>query len=311
MSYNRETFWRLHDVGGADLALRYAEIAEQSRSRQSKQPEHNRDIDILGISFYEGDIHSGAGTPNVSFRFPRSTSTYVNYWANLRHGWQYGSFNYKLTARYFKPDGSSMGEVEYQIVASSERQWFWHSSGWGWKKPGYWKPGDYRVELVIDGLRSNRKRSPSLMISLDSSLTRCLTRTSRHSAWGGKGDFMMDKHETEGLGFEGWLNKLSENLSAGREQPRLDPSKPLDSLGKVRALMAIDQRYMFAMANTRPGRVSREVLRDIEDIAQDYEALLQLGSPEGLFYTEQSLREKIGDIIKGQAPCICPYCGQR
>src|SRR5207245_3815468 len=83
------------------------------------------------------------------------------------------------------------------------------------------------------------------------------------------------------------------------EQPRFDPTRPLDDLGKMHALMAIDQRYMLATVDTRPGRVRREVLGVIENIAQDYRSLMSMGPPNPpfSFWTEQSVSQKIGDTF--------------
>jgi tetratricopeptide (TPR) repeat protein len=110
----------------------------------------------------------------------------------------------------------------------------------------------------------------------------------------------MSKQKTTALGFDGWMNKLRQESSAAMEQPRFDATRPLDDFGKMRALMAIDQRYMLAMADTRPGRVKRDILRTLEQIAEDYRSLISMGPPQPPFalYTEHSVKRKLGDTFE-------------
>jgi hypothetical protein len=83
-------------------------------------------------------------------RFPKSSTQFVYYQIEIENPWKYISVEYKLLARYYKPDGSVMGEIEDQIVTKPEWETFWHTRGWGWEKAGNWPPGVYRVEIFID-----------------------------------------------------------------------------------------------------------------------------------------------------------------
>jgi hypothetical protein len=155
MSYNSDTLWRLYNIGGADLALRYADLSAKSDNERQQAAKGTCNLEILNIHFYEGEkTYSGPATPVFASRFRRSSTRFVMYWADLRHPWRYASFQYKLLARYLRADGSPIGETEYQIEADPDCQSFWHSSGRGWEQPGKWQAGDYRVELLIDGVEA-------------------------------------------------------------------------------------------------------------------------------------------------------------
>jgi tetratricopeptide (TPR) repeat protein len=294
MSYNRDTLWRLYDIGGADLALRYAELASEPASTER----HSPDLELCNFRFYEGaETHSGPSTPDFNVRFPRSTTRFVMYWAEFRHPWKYSSFQYNLQLRYFRPDGSMMSEIEDRIEAMPQRPSFWHSGGKGWDEPGKWQPGEYRVELLIDGIE---KQSGTFTVFEDKPQINfdAIRPGLFLPAWL-KNDDKATKQQPKGLGFDGWLKKLGQECSAAAEQPRFDPRRPLDDLGKMKALVAIDQRFTLATFDTRPGRVRPETLGVIEAIAQDYQALMSLGPPKPpfAFWTEQSVRQKIGDTF--------------
>jgi hypothetical protein len=147
MSYNSDTLWQLYNIGGADLALRYAEIASEGTTT----PRHEPNLNVLSIQFYEGvEAYSGPSRPGFRFRFAKSTTRFVMCWVKFTHSWQYSTFKYKLQIRYYRPDGSMVGELEDEIEVDPQRPSFSYSRGLGWKEPGNWQPGDYRVEILID-----------------------------------------------------------------------------------------------------------------------------------------------------------------
>ena len=101
----------------------------------------------------------------------------------------------------------------------------------------------------------------------------------------------------EGLGFDGWLKKLNEDLGIGAEPSLSEDRRPADDMGKMRRLLAIDRRQLAALPNTIVGRANAAVVRDLEVIAADYEALLEAGPPTIPLYTVQALRTKIADTL--------------
>jgi hypothetical protein len=325
MSYDRDTLWRLYNIGGADLALRYADIASES----AKTTPPAGDLEVRSIHFYEGaEVYSGSSKPDFSVRFPKSRSRFVMYWVEFEHPWKYNTFKYKIQMRYFRPDGSMMSQTEDEIETNPQQPSFWYSSGRGWKEPGKWQPGDYRVQLMINGVE---KQSVTFTIFDDQPASSSRPRGAdlfslpwqkQEAKSLGLGDLInpfirnpsaarfdpaaddrfalpSPKLPPKSLGSDGWLKWLREQSFAAVEQPRFDPTQPLDDIGKMKALMAIDQRYRLVMFDTRPGRVCRETLGVIEAIAQDYQALMSLPPPKApfAFWSEQSVQQKIGDTF--------------
>jgi hypothetical protein len=145
--YNSDSLWRLYQIGGPELALRYAEIASSSSSERETETE----LEVLDLRFYA----AGSSAPEVSqrqfaSRFPRSSTQFVYFQVELKYPWQYISAQYKLLARYYRPDGSLMGETENEIETRPEWRTFWNTGGRGWQEAGNWTPGVYRVEILID-----------------------------------------------------------------------------------------------------------------------------------------------------------------
>ncbi len=111
----------------------------------------------------------------------------------------------------------------------------------------------------------------------------------------------MTEKEPDGLGFEGWLKKLSRQSSDNAEEEKIDTNQPLDDMAKMRRLMEIDRRFMFTMPRTMIGLANETGLQDLKEIAGDYRKLLQAGPPQHPFYTEQALRKKIADVLQAAA----------
>ena len=91
-----------------------------------------------------------------------------------------------------------------------------------------------------------------------------------------------------------------------------DPSKTtpapagwreLDLLTRHRVL-TLERRYLFALPKITVGRVTREIVHELLDIAEEYETLLKGGAAVGLSVDVQQVRTKIGDAI-GSAAWAC------
>jgi hypothetical protein len=146
--YSSDTLWRLYQIGGADLALRYAEMSSESSSREPVGSE----LKISGLRLLHLRAPRGLSFPCESTipGSPRATTRYVYAELELANPWRYVSMEYKIVARFIKPDGSLMGESEGRVETNPEWETYYHSQGWGWEEPGNWSPGDYRVEIEID-----------------------------------------------------------------------------------------------------------------------------------------------------------------
>jgi hypothetical protein len=69
-------------------------------------------------------------------------------------------------------------------------------------------------------------------------------------------------------------------------------------------LLALDRRYLFALPNITVGRVTREIVHELRQIAVDYEELLKGGLSVSAHFIERAVRGKIGDAL-GSAAWAC------
>jgi hypothetical protein len=150
--YNSDTLWRLYEIGGPDLALRYAELAStRSSYTEGTDSETSTELEVVDLRFFIGG--SCAPEPagrTFGSRFPESTTEFVHYQLDLKSPWKYTSVRYNVRARYYKPDGELLKEIEDAFETRPEQPRFSHTGGCGWKKAGNWATGTYRVEIDID-----------------------------------------------------------------------------------------------------------------------------------------------------------------
>src|SRR5262249_11727169 len=147
MSYNSDTLWRVYEIGGADLALRYADMSERAAAKRER--ETPREVSLRSLKFYAGSRRfSIPGEPQYADRFPRSETEFVYYQIELNNPWEYVSWEYNFLARFLNPNGTT-DEVkgEYEVPGGTE--WFRYSAGVGWDQPGRWEAGMYQVEVVV------------------------------------------------------------------------------------------------------------------------------------------------------------------
>jgi hypothetical protein len=110
-------------------------------------------LKFKSLEFYE----SGKGlTPKEQRQyrtnFSKSSARYINFEINLHnHNRQRGQV-YNVVWRYYKTDGILQWENQDDFIVKSSWAWCWFSRGYGWADPGHWKPGIYRVVILIDGV---------------------------------------------------------------------------------------------------------------------------------------------------------------
>jgi hypothetical protein len=112
---------------------------------------------IDNFRFFE----AGGTTPDqdqITFdtSFSQNTARYIYYQLNLSYGQLTQTETYTLTVRYYKPDGSIMGEFDHIINLEQGRTWSWHTYGWGWSTAGNWEKGTYTVKLFDGSLEITR-----------------------------------------------------------------------------------------------------------------------------------------------------------
>jgi hypothetical protein len=69
-------------------------------------------------------------------------------------------------------------------------------------------------------------------------------------------------------------------------------------------LLALDRRYLFALPNITVGRVTEETVRELEQIAVEFETLLRGDPSISPRFSEAAVRVRIGDAL-GSAAWAC------
>jgi hypothetical protein len=167
MSYNRSTLWRLYQIGGPDLALRYAEIASESdrrRDRSSPATESpGRDLKILNVRF---SARNRDGTETeFATGFPASTN-FIWCRTDLESPWKHVAMNYRLVVRCYRPDGALLSESEDKFdttpgIDTLARFCLLSESA------GAWRVGTYRVQIEVDDQRRSAEFAITPRIDLD------------------------------------------------------------------------------------------------------------------------------------------------
>jgi tetratricopeptide (TPR) repeat protein len=84
--------------------------------------------------------------------FLRGETTYINCEVSFNnHLYRRRSQSLDLVCRYYSQDGKKFGEtkINYRVPASWKSGHAWR--GWGWRLPGNWPVGSYRVDFLYDG----------------------------------------------------------------------------------------------------------------------------------------------------------------
>lgn len=305
--YNRDSLYRLYEIGGADLALRYAELSNDASSNANDDYR----IDVLSLRFYNGGkIGPSATQRQFAKRFAKEQAQYIYFQIEFSNPWKYIDHTFTLSVRYYDADNKLFGEVEERVETKPEWRTFWHCGGWGWQEPGYWTTGDYRVEVLIDGdYRFNdsftifsehvdNKDPTSGLIGLEKWRS-FFPSTNLFPSSLSDQQKQDEKLPLHGLGFDGWMERLNREFPLTQLHGKNIPS---DDLGKFQCLAAIDRRYMNAMFKSRPGAVSEKVVQELLDIAADYQALLDAPMPEGIpVYSKTDLQTKLADTYRNLA----------
>jgi tetratricopeptide (TPR) repeat protein len=311
--YNRDTLHRLYQIGGADLALQYAEMSEQAAEKE---------LEVLDLRFFAADIpNSDADRNDFATSFPESSTRFLHWRLDVQNPWRYHSVSYQLLARFTAPDGSVYGESKRRIETNPAWDRMWFSAAASSPSPAGWPVGLHRVEILIDGVH---RTSGSFSIVQDRPKPRfdlftrsILGREENAESPGNLFDpsyrFPLKRlrglpssptepapaasNEPKGLGLAGWLDKLGKQFGVDGEDEAFDPTRPHDDMAKKRRLMAIDRRYTWTLPRTQAGLANEKVLHDLKQIAADYEQLLGVGLPQFPFYTEDQVRAKVADAL--------------
>lgn len=159
MSYNSDTLWRLYQIGGADLALRYADIAEKSSRVSQRTPESTagreqasaKQFKILDLRFYSEPALAADSSERTFARFPARATWRICFETKIENPWRYTSMTLHLLARCYGPDGKRLADIQERFEAVPEHWTYRYTNGWLPQSLGKWDEGLYRVEVSVDG----------------------------------------------------------------------------------------------------------------------------------------------------------------
>ena len=66
--------------------------------------------------------------------------------------------DYQIKAHWFKPDGSLLTHQAAQAYCEATWTAPWCARSWGYREPGHWEPGIYRVEFFINGNKAAEEK---------------------------------------------------------------------------------------------------------------------------------------------------------
>ena len=136
-----------------------ATLADMAPQKQSTQMVTTA-IPIPGVQVsYVHFFEAPPGQPpEKSQRVYRSSfesqSTRAVYWeVGLTHPAPGERIDFRIEARWYKPDGSQMAQqmVDRYVLPGWSNSY--HNLGWGWAAAGHWAPGSYRVDLYVQSTR--------------------------------------------------------------------------------------------------------------------------------------------------------------
>jgi hypothetical protein len=108
-------------------------------------------LQFESVKFFEGPFTAPPEAQRQYMnRFPKSTTRYIFFNVGAKN-LLYRSRTQRplVIGRFYKPDGSFMGEgkVDVDIPSDWESTDLW--SGWGWDEKGNWPIGNYRVDILF------------------------------------------------------------------------------------------------------------------------------------------------------------------
>ena len=104
------------------------------------------------LKFYErGNNNVPKKQRDYKTQFSKSTSRYISWELNLSHPAPGRGIDFEIEGVYYRPNGNVMARHIKKSYVKSGWTSSWYSFSRGWKTPGNWPLGKYRVELYIKG----------------------------------------------------------------------------------------------------------------------------------------------------------------
>lgn len=116
-------------------------------------PAHAREMNLRMLQFYESGFKPASKNQRryVSL-LPRSSTRYVYWEMTVRnHLYNVRDHTHTVVARWYRSNGTRIGQTTQTFRVQSRWYNAWASHGWGFRQPGRWRPGKYRVDILVDG----------------------------------------------------------------------------------------------------------------------------------------------------------------
>jgi hypothetical protein len=109
-------------------------------------------VEVVSLRFYEGGYDKiPLGQRTYEERFSKSESRYIKWELKLKFPPPGRRIDFDIDAVWYRPDGSVLTPQIKKAYVESGWEGSFHTIGRGWRTPGNWEPGKYRVELFVDG----------------------------------------------------------------------------------------------------------------------------------------------------------------
>jgi hypothetical protein len=116
------------------------------------QPRQIVDIEFVSLQFFEsGQETIPRAQRKYSANFPQSSARFIYFELTLRNHNRQREQVYQVTYRY-TIDGQLQWENQDEYIVRPDWTRCWFSRGCGKADPRCWEPGEYRVEIFIDGV---------------------------------------------------------------------------------------------------------------------------------------------------------------
>ncbi len=109
---------------------------------------------VTGLRFFEGDVKGPPyGQREYSTVFSKSSARYIYWEMTLAFPKANRKSSFTIVSKYYNPHGNFMTRLTSQGLIEPGWTWYRKYHGYGWKRPGNWETGTYRVDIFVDNQR--------------------------------------------------------------------------------------------------------------------------------------------------------------
>lgn len=141
---------------------RYSNFGSQSSYNAPRTPtpapSPSVPYSFTGIQLFESGSDLKLVTPVYKTSFPQSTTRYISFQLDIvNHLYKSQAHSHNVVCRYYRSDGSQVGEIQDNFNVRPEWYTAYMRNGWGNSIPGKWAAGDYYVKIWMDGKELGQK----------------------------------------------------------------------------------------------------------------------------------------------------------